>query len=556
MNFTIERGILNNVLGFEVFNNSRGDNFKKYKRALENLSKNNLIISDINIEKAVTFTGFFEETLQARRQFLNKSQDSLASHLKGDFRDAKDIDRFDLYYEESIEEDDAATKIDLLEESQRGHLHRFVNNNFREEKHSNQSLLTTKNTFILYPLRIIVEGMSIFVDVRMTIYKHGYAILNFSTYLKNIDLEDFNRSQWGTNIDSAFLPSFMLSLENKDQYSGASILEKTKYNKLGRCKDLASAIKRYEKIIKLAIGYQASRSESESFHTLMISNEKDLGKINTTNYRENIYKLLHSPILTKPPQTYLEKFFNNNLFEEKGFMNTYGNQHRLVYIVPEEMFKKIQKELPQCTEEPITEHFYEAFHGDFFFAIEKLMLRKMSDWKYMHNFFGDTISSRKLYRIDLNRIYESRFENNQVFYQYSSMLELVDALFKSCIDKNVTNILEENKDRVLETSELRRNIIISEVSVLTSILVILLTAILSIPALTQTMEFFNIKNDFLITFSYAVILILVIITVIAAFRDKILVSFQNIISFPKNVWRQYVAIRNTKNYFRRKNNKK
>lgn len=551
MNSIISHGILNNVVIFEAFDSSKGDSFKKYIKTLEKLSKNELIISNISMEKEVNFRQFFSNAIADRKQYKDKNRDSLTSDLKSDFLDVPNEEFFMGYFEKPHEEE-GATRIDLLEESQTVHLLRFIANTQREETHSNQALLDTKNTFMLYPLKIIINEISVFVDIRITIYKHGYAILNFSTNLKDVNIEEFNVSRWGVDIDSAFLPRFMLNLENKDQYKSKSTKEKVKYNKLGRCKDLASAIRRYEDIIQLVIGN--SSIQRERFHTLMIPNERDLGKIGTQAYKENIYKLLHSPILTTPPQLQIDKFFDKNLFEEKGFPNTYGNQHRLIYLVSEKRFKNLQADFPLYTEKIIVEHFYEGFHGDFFFAIEKLMLKKMSDWKYMYNFFGKTISSRKLYKTNLNRIYESRFENNQVFYQYSSTLELVDALFKSCIDENVTNILEENKSRVLETSELRRNIIISEVSVLTSILVILLTSILSIPALTQTMEFFNIKNEYFITFSYIVVQTLVIATVIAAFRDRIIEFFRNIVNFPKNKFRHYKAIRNTKRYFRNKNN--
>lgn len=552
MNSTISHGILNNVVVFEAFDSSKGDSFKKYIKTLEKLSKNELIISNISMEKEVNFREFFSNAIVDRKQYKDRNIDSLTSDLKGDFFDIPNEEFFMGYFEKPHEEE-GATRIDLLEESQTLHLLRFIANNQREETHSNQPLLDTKNTFMLYPLKVIINEISIFVDIRITVYKHGYAILNFSTNLIDLDLEKFNVNQWDIDIDSAFLPRFMLNLENKNQYKSETTKEKVKYNKLGRCKDLASAIKRYVDIIQLVIGNE--QLERETFHTLMISHERDLGKRDTPAYKENIYKLLHTPVLTMPPQLHIDKFFDGNLFEKKGFSNTYGNQHRLIYVVSEERFSNFQKEFPLYTDNVVIEHFYEGFHGDYFFAIEKLMLKKITDWKYMYNFFGETISSRKLYKINLNRISESRFENNQVFYQYSSMLELVDALFKSCIDKNVTNILEENKSKVLEISELRRNIIISEVSVLSSILVILLTSILSIPALTQTMEFFNIKNEYFISFSYVIVQTLVIVTVIAAFRDRLMEFFRNMINFPKNKFRHYKAIQNTKKYFRDKNNK-
>lgn len=552
MSSIISQGILDNFFVFEVFDNSKGDPVKKYIKTLQKLAKTDLIISDISIEKQVNFRSFFLEALQERKSYLHKGEDSLTSHIKGDFINIDSGELFNGYEEEPVEEG-RSVRVDLLEETQKNHLQRFVRNNIREERYTNHSLLDVKNNFMLYPLRLILDGKTVFIDIRITIYKHGYAILNFSTKLKDIDIEKFNKQIWNVDIDAAYLPSFMLNIEKEGQYPIKSEFEKIKYNKLGGTKDLYEAIERYKKIVKMI--FDKELVGVESFHTLMIPRDKYLGEQNSNVFKRNIYKLLHAPILTTPNQKLLNSFFENNMFEAKGFTNTYGNQHRLLYLQSEEFFKEFKVKSSINTDSIITEYFYEAFRGDFFFAIEKLMLKKISDWKYMNNFFGQSISARKLHKVSLNKIYDSRYESNQIFYKYGSVRDLIDLLFKNCLDSNVEKLLEENKKRVLETSELRRNIILSEVSVVTSILVILLTSILSIPALTQTMNFFNIKNDFLIVICYFVILSLVIATVIMAFRDKILRFLINITSFFKNIFRKYKAVKNTKRLLQRKSDK-
>lgn len=552
MNSTISQGILDNFFVFEVFDNSKGDSIKKYIRTLEKLAKTNLIISDISLEKEVTFRDSFSEAVQVRKVYLNKREDSLTSHIKGDFINISDEELFTGYGEQPLKNGDPI-RIDLLEESQKIHLHRFVKNNIREEIYTNHSLLDIKNTFMLYPMRVILNGKSAFVDVRITIYKHGYAILNFSIKLNDIDIEKFNKQIWITDIEAAYLPSFMLNIEKKDQYTAKTEFEKIKYNKLGGTKNLYEALERYQAIVKSIFGKKVR--EAESFHTLMVPKAKDLGEQSTNVFKRNIYKLLHAPVISSPNQKFINSFFENNMFESKGFNNTYGNQHRLLYLVTEEQYKGFREDYNINIDSIITEHFYEAFRGDFFFAIEKLMLKKISNWKYMNNFFGESISARKLHKISLNKIYESRYESNQIFYKYGSVRDLIEVLFKSCLDSNVESLLEANKKRVLEASELRRNIILSEVSVITSILVILLTSILSIPALTQTMTFFNIKNDSIIVICYFIILVLVITAVITAFRDKITRFFYNITSFFKTIIREYKAYRNTQRFLRRKNGK-
>lgn len=542
-------GILNNIIAFEVFDNSKGDSFKKYTKTLKALSERNLIISNTNLEKRVDFTEFFYDAIKSRERHLNVNRNSLTSDLKGDFIDIKSEDLFNGYYEETIMPGDTVRK-DLLEYSQTVHLQRFVENMIREEKHSDQPLLDTKNTFILYPIRIIINSMIIFVDVRITIYKHGYAILNYSTRLREINIDEFNKHLWEIEIDSAFLPRFMLNIENSKQYLGEEVHEKAKYHKLGNCKTLENALKRYERIIRKVIG--SDLKGTESYNTLMIPNQNDVGDLDNNQYKENIFILLHSPVRTGLSDVRLKEFFENNIFVKKGFSNTYGNQHRLIYIVPAESRQKLQSGFTTYSKDTINEHFYEAFHGDYFFAIEKLMLRKISNWKYMHHFFGETISSRKLYKINLNRIQESRFENNQVFYKYSSTLELIDALYKTGMDENVTMLLEDNKSKVLEASELRKSIMLSEINVLTSILVIFLTAIFSVPALTQTLEFFGINNIVLIIILYSATLLLVISIVIAAFRYEFLNLFFTPINASKYLYRHFKAVKNTKKYFRNK----
>lgn len=552
MNPTISQGILDNFYVFEAFDNSKGDSFKKYKKVLEKLAKTDLIISDISFEKQVNFRGSFLEALQERKAYLHKREDSLTSHIKGDFIDINSEELFNGYGGEPLKKG-SSVRVDLLEETQKIHLHRFVENNVREEIYTNHSLLDIKNTFMLYPLRVVLDGKTVFIDIRITIYKHGYAILNFSTKLNDIDIEKFNKQIWNADIEAAYLPSFMLNIEKKDQYPEKTEFEKVKYNKLGGTKNLYDAIKRYQKIVKIIFGEE--RREVESFHTLMVPKIKDLGEQNSNVFKRNIYKLLHAPVISMPNQKFINSFFDNNMFESKGFTNTYGNQHRLLYLASEEHCNELKVNSTLNSDSIITEYLYEAFRGDFFFAIEKLLLKKISDWKYMNNFFGESISARKLHKVSLNKIYDSRYVSNQIFYKYGSVRDLIDVIFKSCLDANVENLLEENRKRVLEASELRRNIIISEVSVITSILVILLTSILSIPALTQTMNFFNIKNDFLIVICYFIILFLVIATVITAFRDKISRFFNSITSFFKTIFRDYKAYKNTKRFLRRKSDK-
>lgn len=554
MNSIISHGILDNLIVFEVFNNFKGDRHRKYIKTIEYLVKSDLIISDISLEKQVNLNTFFLETLKERRKDIHKNASSLNSHIRGDFIEVNGEDIFNGYYAEpSPYTEGRLIKVDLLEQSQRTHMNRFVRNNIREENYSSLSILDVKNVFMLFPLRVIIDTKVIFIDVKLTIYRHGYAILNFSTKFNDIELEVFNENMWDINVDSAYLPGFMLDIEKTEKNNKESSVDPKKYYKLGGCKNLAGALSRYEEIIKKALATKVE--QRESFHTLMISNGNDLGEENSDERKQNIFKILHTPIVVMPPKKHIDSFFENNMFEEKGFSNVYANQHRIVYVLPEDFYKEHKKDIPSDTESIIIEHFYEAFRGDFFFAIEKLMLKKLSNWKYMSNFFNSSLSARKLSKINLNRIYETKFESNQAFYRYGSAIGLVDILFKTCLDSNVIKLLEENKERVLEASELRRSIILSEVSVLTSILVILLTSILSIPAITQTASFFNIESNLLILSCYLVIVFLVIATVFTAFRDKIFGLWFSIIDFNKTVHRNYNAKKNTKKLLQRKNKK-
>lgn len=545
MTYIINKGKLDNFIVFEVFNNSKGNSLKKYTKALKKLVNTNMIISDIKITKEVNLSESFFNTIQERSQYLNKKENALFSNLKGDFVDIDGENYFNGYYNDPLKEV-SPVRVDLLSYTQTINLHRFIENNNREERYSNQSVLNNKNTFLLYPLRVVIDEIVTYIDVRIIIYKHGYAILNFSTSTNEVDLDLFNEQLWDLDIDSAFLPSFMIELDKKKSNDGPMT-----FKKLGGCIKLNDAVDRYKKIVLKAIA--SDDVVSDSFHTFMVPKPDEFGKENSYEYKRNLYKVLHTPMLSMPSKKRVSDFFDNNLFEEKGFPNTYGNQHRIIYTVSKE---HIERNNGTYSEEVWIEHLYEAFRGDYFFAIEKLMLRKITNWKYMNNFFAPSISARKLYKINLNKIHESRFESNQIFYKYGSAIELIDVLYKKCIDANIEKLLEENKKSILEVNNLRRNIIQSEVGVLTSILVVLFTSILSIPAITNTMEFFRIESELIVWSSYLLIQFLVLATVITTFRDKISTFWFNIFNFFTSFFRHWRAVHNTKKLLRKSKGKR
>lgn len=539
---------------FEVFDNSKGDIEKKYINTLERLIESNLLIIDTTVKKAVFFNKYFLSIIKNREMLKMKNQESFTQDIKGDFK--KVAGNQCTFY--SFDDDPYVTEkektIDLLKYSQTKHVEHFIRNNNREETYTENSILDVKNNFVLFPIRIVINGQPLYVNVRFIVYKHGYGIFNTSVNIADYSIEEFGKNKWNIPIDAAYLPNFVFDYEKKSNFIGKNkkVLSKIdstnfKYKKIGGCKNLHDAVDRYIEIFQEFL--LGKTSFKVNFNTLLVRDMTDIPQSfeeePTSKFQENIFKLLKAPMFGSPISNKRDEMLELHSLNTLSFSKLYANQYRLIYVYAKnvsELYPEHQDRLIQ--EEFMDEYMYEAFKGDFIFAIEKLLLRKYSNWKYMRNFFAKFISPRRLYKLNLDREKELRYENNQIFYNYASTREIIDFLYKNCLDLHTVKILEENKERVIELSELRRNISISDFSFLATVFTFIFSVLFSIPLITDTLNFFQIYEREKILYVYKYFLILIFLIFCITFRQKILEGTKRIGNIIKFKYRTYKTKKN------------
>lgn len=515
----IEKGRLDTYNVFEVFDNSKGDLDNKYKETIQKLIDSKILIIKYSLDGRVDFTDFFLDTIRERESFHSVNQKTLKSNVRGDFKRVRDTKININNGNVSIDEIDKA--IDQLLITQENHLQSFVENNNREELYTSHSILDIKNNFILFPLRVKIGEDILFADIRFTIYKHGYGIFNVSININNELVEDFGNSIWNIPIESAFIPNFLFTYEKKkDTKSSRETFNQAspsdfEYKKIGRCNTLNDAIDKYIKVLQDLLSVK--NTFKLNFDTLIITGMTNLPDSfdDDSNleikFKKSILRLLNAPVTGNPNHNTLEAILDNSSYSLVDYSKVYANPYRLVNVYS----KNIKNQFKESDEGDLINYddyientVYSAAKGDFVFAIEKLLLHKYSNWKYMETFFAKSISPRKLYKLNLNREFELSFETDQIFYGYASARELISFLYEKCLDSNIEKILHEKKRRNLELSDLKRSIITTDFGILATFLTVLFTLLFAIPSIESTVAFFQLKENLVLPIFIALLLIL------------------------------------------------
>ena len=270
---------------FEIFDNAKGDLNKKYLKVLTEINNLSLLVSSSDF----LFMNSFLQVLDERRRKKDKELS-----IKTDFlnRNIEDYSFTELNKDNPFP---SSENEDLLYLSQLRALHHYFRMSTQESKYTNLQLqYTTKNHLLLFPIKVKMKNGKIgFVDVYLTLYKHGYAIINGSFRLENYEVDDINLSTWTIDIQSAYLPAGL--------FSGSKCKDNLQYKKIGRCTTLQDSVLKYVEFIQKKITKYPSNPHT--FHSLTLLKTKDQPvSFNETSqeYNENIFKLLFSPV-TYPP---------------------------------------------------------------------------------------------------------------------------------------------------------------------------------------------------------------------------------------------------------------
>lgn len=506
----IQEAVIDNFFTFDLFDNTKGNIEKKYFSVLEKLQDFNFIIIGFDTNKKVTFQQSFLDEMNRRKKL--SFEKNLTRIMKKDFISAKGnkfiFNSFEAY--PNITEENKT--IDLLHYSQNRALQHYVRVLASEEHYTGINTLQNKNSFLLYPIRIeTVSNEIIYIDIYLTIYKHGYGILNASVRIKDEGIDKLSQNMWNIDINSAYLPNFMFDQNKKNKYE---------YKKIGRCTTINEATTRYidilEKLLKIKITY------SFNFDCLTILKMKkqpdNFEKEGDSLYKE-IYKLLSAPIeYTSISNKIAKEKVNKNSKQHENNMKIFINSKRFIMIYGKDIYKRLKDEPEEIQKEIL----YSSFRSDIIFALEKLFLKNITSYKYLERLSNPDISLNKMYTILENRDFELRYESDQLFYGYASTREYIDFFIDKGIEPSIDNAIKESVDRVKNLILLRRENRLNQITIVGTILALVFTALFSMSGIENTLNTLGIFNKDTIISIYKIIVSLTFIVILSLYKDIII----------------------------------
>lgn len=525
----LKNGVIDFYSTFEVFDNTQitvDELFNKaYPKSLMQLSKSKLIISYNSSEKEIGLNDSFINYLNRRKkEYLQTDWKKKNHHFQLEFQKrSSNYNSFDNFgnpipYFFSDTEGEA---IDLLEYSQYRSLEHFVESLNYEERYSGLDTLTTKNSIMLFPIKIMFPSGELgFVDITITIFKHGYSYINASLRINNYPISELSQDLVDFPIKSAYFPKFMLESDSEnDEYE---------YKKVGRCTTMDAAMSRYLKYLQESIFEHVSSIDKFTSISLLdmdsIPNtfSTDLLEKSTT-FKKDIFFLLFAPI---PEHRVITKTDHNKINDRSLIATSevmfYANEHRLIFALANqenalESFNKINNGV--FTDSERLEAQYQTYGISVPFLLEKVLLKKYSSLKY----FNQLLRSKELIelkKIKELRIFELGFEEIPIFYNYASTRTLFNFLFESCIDLNTTKIIDDLIKRSEDLIALNKTIQSDRLSYGSAVFAIVFTALFSIEGIEDILRIFGNTNPTAIKRSYFLLLSFVLLIIIYIFKDK------------------------------------
>ena len=526
----LKNGVMDLYITFETFDNSKhtiNDIFNKtFPTSLNKLLKSDLIISYDTFNKEIGLNHAFTSYLKKRKEeYLQPTWKLKKNHFLLEFQsvtpDYKSFDNFGGNYNISFSSNEGRT-IDLLDYSQLRARNQFTDSLSYEEIYSGVDTLDIKKNYMLFPIKIIfTSGKVGFIDLAITIFKHGYCYVNASLRIENILISTLSTSMLDLPIEAAFLPNFMFNSDSGN--------DKYEYKKIGGCNNLDEAMSRYISYIQNDVFQHISKIEK--FTSLTLLEMDTIPKMFCTEFLEkkddfnkDIYSLLFAPVQIDRKLTKLDfNNLHNKLLIPTSEVACYANENRFIFVLSKNELN-LSKASSKNNDEPVSkgmllEAQYSSYRQSIPFILEKILLKKYSSLKN----FIDLLSSKKL--TELKKIKELRnfelgFEELPLFYNYGSTKIFFKFLYECCIDPNTTKVIDESIQRNEDLIILNKQIQTDRLSYSSAIFALIFTALFSINGIKDILNLFGNKDITTIRYSYIILFIFVIIIIIYIFKDK------------------------------------
>ncbi|WP_448163400.1 hypothetical protein [Bacillus mobilis] len=531
----IKKGYWDHFVMFEAFkHNDSKKALCKYEKIIDKLIQSGLIISAETLDKKVSFNKKFEDELANRRKaYLQAIQNNkiVPAHIRGDVKKVAETSKV------FIQSDDKSITVDVEENiedklriSQSNALQQLISLYNLEQKHTGFFHTSFKNRFLIMPVKIEISEATFYINVIVTIFKHGYCMIHFSINVANIDINILNLSIWNMHFDKVMFPERMIN--------DCTSME---YKKKARCNNLFDITSVYLEYLSKYLGIEEQTNITRYNHLNLIDytyrpksfEDKDI----SNPLKANIFELLFAPVseFTMNSDKNIDTLLNQKKYELNMYFRSYANHNRLINIYG----SRIDQAFKSMDENPFSEMtLYNTAIGGSINSIELLMQKKLQNDKTTSVNLNSAMTLNDLIKIKTQSNLDYFHEFSQYYYSYASVNTFTNFLNNACDDYLKSEMVIERNKRMEELITLRKEKYVSKFTALSPILTITITLLFSLPTLKQLLELLKLEEYLLPIYTISNFIFIIFICIL--YRELIKEKSINLFNyFVRNVFLVY-----------------
>ncbi|WP_242260350.1 MULTISPECIES: hypothetical protein [unclassified Bacillus cereus group] len=515
----IKKGYWDHFVMFEAFkHNDSRKALNKYEDLINKLIESGLIISAETPDKKVSFNKKFKDELAKRRDLYLQAIGNnkiVPAHLRGDLK--KVAEKSTVFVgsgDQSFTIDVEDNIVDELSVSQSNALYQLTGLYNLEHQQTGFLHTSFKNRFLLMPVKVVIDEKTFFINVILTLFKHGYCMLHFSINVANVDIDVLNTSIWNMHFDKIMFPERMMN----DCIS-------LEYKKKARCNNVNDITSVFLEYLSKHFGIQEQSNITKYNHLNLIDyafrpknfEDKDISK----PLKANLFQLLFAPVseFTMNSDKNIDTLLDSKKYDLNLYFRSYANHNRLVNIYS----SRIDQPFKSISEDPFSEiSLHNTAIGGSINSIELLMQKKLQNDKTTFLNLNSTMTINDLIKIKINNNLEYFHEFSQYYYSYASVNAFTNYLENACDDYLKNEMVIERNKRMEELITLRKEKYVSKFTALSPILTITITLLFSLPTLDQLLKLLNFQGYLLpiYTISNFIFIIFICILYRELIREK------------------------------------
>ncbi|MCU5172550.1 hypothetical protein [Bacillus paranthracis] len=508
----IKKGYWDHFVMFEAFkHNNPEKTIYKYKKIINKLIQSGLIISGETPDKKVSLNKKFEDEIEKRREIYLQAVENnkiVPAHIRGDIKKVAEASKVFIGLEDDqfITVDFEDNIVDELKVSQLIALQQLISLYNLEHKHTGFLHTSFKNRFLLMPVKATINEKTFFINIILTVFKHGYCMLHFSINAADIDIDFLNTSVWNVHFDKIMFPERMIN--------NCPSME---YKKKARCNNMNDITSVFLEYLSKYLNIQDQINITKYNHLNLIDysyRPKTFEENNISKpLKASLYQLLFAPIseFTMNSDMNIDTVLNKKKYDFNLHFRSYANHNRLINIYS----SRIEQPFKSMSDSPFPESsLYTTAIGGSINSIELLMQKKLQNDKTTFLNLNSAMTINDLIKIKTNNNIEYFHEFSQYYYSYASVNSFTNYLENACDDYLKNEMVIERNKRLEELITLRKEKYVSKFTALSPILTITITLLFSLPTLKQLLELLNIVEYLLPIYSISNFIFIIFIGIL------------------------------------------